>query len=66
MQPVRQVIGIRLLSSMAAALDAAVHRTRSVAATRFTDEDCARDAIEGERASVEVRVVLPSAHRCSS
>jgi hypothetical protein len=67
MQPVRHVIGTKLLSSMAAALDAAVLRTRSVAAPRVKDKGRALGAIEGEPAGVvEVRVVLPSAHRCSS
>ena len=67
MQPVRHVIGTKLLSSMAAALDAAVHRTRSVAAPRLMNKDCATNAIEGVPVGVvDVRAALPSAHRCSS
>jgi hypothetical protein len=67
MQPVRHVIGTKLISPLVAALDAAVHRTRSVVTPRLTDEDCALNAIEGDPVGVvEVRAVLPSAHRCSS
>jgi hypothetical protein len=66
MQSVRHVIGTGLLSSMAAAVDAAVHRGRKVAAPRLVDK-MAQDAVEKTPVRiVEVRVVLPSAHRCSS